>query len=112
MCVALAVPLLYLLRVDACALVVPYRSVNKYTPVLYRQVSRVMAWYPGVRIVADFFDLTSMKLMNQRYFDWSLPPSLWPPFTSGSVFCSSLLDPLLCQVRALSALYARAVMWV
>ena len=64
------------------------------------QASCLMERYPRVRVIVDVFELTSMKFLNQRFFDWKLPPVLWPPYTSGAVFCSSMLDTVLCQVRA------------
>ena len=63
------------------------------------QASCLMERYPRVRVIVDVFELTSMKFLNQRFFDWKLPPVLWPPYTSGAVFCSSMLDTVLCQVR-------------
>jgi hypothetical protein len=55
--------------------------------------------YPSVRVVVDLFELSSMKFMNQRFFDWSLPLTLWPPYASGSVFSGAMFDTMLCQVR-------------
>jgi hypothetical protein len=63
------------------------------------QASSLMDMYPKVRVVVDLFELTSMKFMNQRFFDWSLPPTLWPPYASGSVFSSAVFDTTLCKVR-------------
>lgn len=59
--------------------------------------SSLIDMYPKVRVVVDLFELTSMKFMNQRFFDWSLPPTLWPPYASGSVFSSAMFDTMLCQ---------------
>ena len=70
---------------------------------LVLQASSLIDMYPKVRVVVDLFELTSMKFMNQRFFDWSLPPTLWPPYASGSVFSSAMFDTMLCQVSQASA---------
>ncbi len=63
------------------------------------QASTVVELCPNARIIIELFEMEWMKSMHHRQFDWTLPPSLWPPFAAGSVFSSSMFDALLCQVR-------------
>jgi hypothetical protein len=70
-----------------------------WSPYLPVQASCLIDMYPSVRVVVDLFELSSMKFMNQRFFDWSLPLTLWPPYASGSVFSGAMFDTMLCQVR-------------
>lgn len=69
-----------------------------------RQACFIHDLFPDVRVVVDVFEMTSMKFLTQRYFEWKMPLELWPPFAGGLVYCNAILDSMLCSVRCLRCL--------